>query len=254
MLLPDEDFLRAAEALRLHNFVTIDPIAGSPHHLDGLDHYAAQYAYPPEITERLGTDITVALFPAILVGWKLVYIPVMDINDKGNFTTSLAIQKIPIPVDSDIEHSFIQLSRSSSTQETQSLTSDDDSSVSTVRAETDDGYVVIEPYAQAEVVPVPMSTPMERGNGDPVAEASVCDIVDMRPEPGTGAVEMLPGRKMLEMTDGQLNMVIKGVYVPRLAALKESFDGAIEYMKNDSMDGSMFANVLAGWVNLLAYV
>jgi len=249
LILPNEDFLRAAEALRLHNFVTLDPIPGSPHHLDGLETYAAQYAYPPEITERLGTDITVALFPASLVGWKLVYIPVMDAQDKGSFTTSLAIQKIPIPVDADVEHSFIQLSRSSSVQN--SITSDDDSSVSTVRAETDDEYVVVQSYAGVEVRPVPMSTPMERGNGPPVATSS-CDIVDMKPEPGTGAVEMLPGHKMIEKTDGQLIMLEKGIYVPRISGLKESTEGAVEFMKRDGAGGSKFSKVLEGWNGLLA--
>jgi len=243
-------FLRAAEALRLHNFVTLDPIPGSPHYFDGLDTYAAQYAYPPEITERLGPEITVALFPASLVGWKLVYIPVMNPQDKTSFTTSLAIQKIPLPEVADVEHSFIQLSRSSSVQN--SVASDDESSVSTVRAETDDEYVVVQaqPYAGVEVHPVPMSTPMERGNGDPVAASGV-DIVDMRPEPGTGAVEMLPGHKMLEKMDSQLITLEKGAYVPRIPGLKESFTTAIEFMKRDGAAGSKFSKLLKGWADLL---
>ena len=55
MILPNEDFLRAAEALRLHNFTALETVPGSPQYLDGLDMYAAQYEYPPEITERLGS-------------------------------------------------------------------------------------------------------------------------------------------------------------------------------------------------------
>ena len=249
MLLPNEDFLRAAEALRLHNFVTLDPIPDSPHYLDGLEHYAAQYEYPPEITERLGTDITIALFPASLVGWKLVYIPVLDAQNTGSFTTSLAIQKIPMPVDYDVEHSCIELSRSSSVQSTNS----DDGSVSTARAETDDEYVVVRPYAQLATQPVPTSPPMERGNGNPIA-VSACDITDMKAEPGTGAVEMLPGHKMIEKTDAQLIMLKKGIYVPRLVGLKESFENTIEFMRRDGRSGSKFAKVLQGWASLLECV
>jgi hypothetical protein len=256
LILPNEDFLRAAEALRLHNFVALDPIPDSPHHLAGLEPYAAQYSYPPEITERLGADVTVALFPATLVGWKLVYVPVMDANDKGSFTTSLGIQKIPFPVDVDVEHSFIELSRPPSVQN--SIASDDDTStISTVRGESDDEYVHVRAYAGVEVHSVPMSTPMERGNGDPLApsegdEGGEGDIVDMRPEPGTGAVEMLPGHKMLEKTDAQLIMIEKGIYVPRLAGLKESIETAIEFMKRDVAGGSKFCMVLREWVSLLA--
>jgi hypothetical protein len=252
LILPNEDFLRAAEALRLHNFAALDPIPDSLHHVAGLETYAAQYSYPPEITERLGTDVTVALFPATLVGWKLVYIPVMDANDKGSFTTSLAIQKIPIPVDTDVENSFIELSRPPSVQN--SITFDDDTSTtSTIRGESDDEYVHVQSYAGVEVHPVPKSMPMERGNGDPItpSEGDEGDIVDMRPEPGTGAVEMLPGHKMLEKTDAHLIMIEKGMYVPRLAGLKESFGTAIEFMKRDVAGGSKFCKVLREWVSLL---
>src|SRR5271167_1439164 len=89
IILPNEDFLRAAEALRLHNFTALEPPPGTHQYLHGLDHYAAQYTYPPEITDRFGFDITIALFPASLVGWKLIYKPLPDPLQRGSFVTIL---------------------------------------------------------------------------------------------------------------------------------------------------------------------
>lgn len=244
--------------MRLHNFIALEPVPGSPYYLDGLEHYAAQYLYPSEVTARAGTDLTVALFPATLVGWKLVYLPIPDIRDRGSFTTSLGIQKIPTTIDPEVEQSFVQLSRSSSTSDIpgmMSVTSDDSNSAISAcdRDETDDEFVVIPRYANARTVSAARrgSVPMERGNGPKSPEESVCDIVDMRPEPGTGAVEMLPGQKMLEKSDGQLIMIDKGMYVPRTEGLRESFKSAGEFLGRDNCGGTKFAKALEGWKILL---
>ena len=234
----------------------------SIHHLDGLDNYAAQYAYPPEITDRLGEEITVALFPASLVGWKLVYIPVRRPN--GSFLTGLAIHKIPLPVEADVEQSFIQLSVSSSAadiRDTDSVNSDGTISHSDVRYETDDEYVVIDsnPPVRASaaapssaLVPASLSlrrdsVPMERGNGPLSPSESVCDIADMKPDPGAGAVEMLPGQKMLEKIEGQLRELDKGVYMARREGLKESIENGMEFLRRDGLRGSKFAQLLQEW-------
>ena len=235
--------------------------------MDGLDNYAAQYLYPPEITDRLGYEISVALFPASLVGWKLVYIPVPRPN--GSFTTALAVQKIPPPVEVDVEQSFIQLSLSSSVadiDETNSVASDDTISHSEVRYETDDEYVFVGAKPQPPVpvpaspptpTPAPMvlrrdSVPMERGNGPLSPSESVCDIADMKPDPGTGAVEMLPGRMMLERVEGQLKELDKGVYIARMEGLKESFENAMEFLRRDGLRASKFAKLLEIWNGLLS--
>jgi len=273
LLVPNEDFLRAAEALRLHHFTALEYSPSSSHHLDGLDNYAAQYIYPPEITDRLGHQITIALFPASLVGWKLVYVPVPRPN--GSFTTALAVQKVPLPVEAEVEQSFIQLSVSSSTsdiRDTDSVASDDTVSHSDVRYETDDEYVVVAAQSRQPSpvsVPVPISVtaaapalaprvlrrdsvPMERGNGPLSPSESVCDIADMKPDPGVGAVEMLPGRMMLERLESQLTELDKGIYVARKDGLKESFENAIEFLRRDGLRSSKFAKLLEIWNSLLS--
>ena len=177
-----------------------------------------------------------------------MYIPIPDPRQRGSFTTTLAVQKLPIPVDADVEQSFIQLSLSTSDiNDASSVTSED--SVSTLKGgETDDEYVMIEPHTLEQVsVRRRGSVAMERGNGPKSPEESVCDIADMKPEAGTGAVEMLPGQKMLEKRDGQLIMVDKGVYVPRREGLNESFKNALEFLKRDNAGGSKFGKVLEGW-------
>jgi hypothetical protein len=255
LILPNEDFLRAAEALRLHNFTALETTQqGNPHHVDGLENYAAQYLYPSEITQRLGDSITVALFPASLLGWKLVYIPVPDQRDRNSFTTSLAIEKIPIPLEWDVAKSFIQLSLSQANlSDAASVKSEGTTSTvaETVRAdETDDEYVVVAPVRAAPAVRRG-SVAMERGNGVKSPMESVCDITDMKPEPGTGAVEMLPGQMMLEKSEGQLTMVIRGLYVPRKDSLKDSFRQAGEFLRRDGMHGTAFGKLLKGWSNLV---
>jgi hypothetical protein len=253
LILPNEDFLRAAEALRLHGFTALEALPGNKHHFEGLEHYAAQYMFPPEVNERLEPEFTVALFPASLVGWKLLYVPVLDSRDKGSFTTSLAIQKIQIP-ETDVEQSYIQLSRNSSTsdlRDTISMASDDTAStISNIRDDSDEEYVLITPSPPARPVRRE-SVPMERGNGPLSPTESVCDIVDMKPYSDTGAVKMLPGQKMLEKTDGQLVFVDRGIWVPRAEGLKESFKNAAEFMGRDGTGGSQFARTLQGWGNLL---
>ena len=257
--------------MRLHHFIALEYSPSSPHHVDGLDNYAAQYLYPPEITDRLGHEITVALFPASLVGWKLAYIPVPRPN--GSFTTALAVQKVPLPVEADVEQSFIQLSLSSSVadiNDTDSVASDDTISHSEVRYETDDEYVFVgaKPHPPVPVpvpppipppapTPAPMvvredSVPMERGNGPLSPSESVCDISDMKPDPGTGAVEMLPGRMMLERVEGQLKELDKGVYIARMEGLKESFENAMEFLRRDGLRASKFAKLLEVWNGLLS--
>lgn len=255
MILPNEDFLRAAEALRLHNFTALETVPGSPHHLDGLDLYAAQYEYPSEITERLGSDITIALFPASLVGWKLNYNSVPNPQQRGSFIMSLTIQKLPPPTEMDVEQSFIQLSLSSSDiNDAISVASED--STSTISAggkieESDDEYVMIRPQTLRKT-PVERrgSVAMERGNGPKSPAESVCLIMDSRPEQVCEAVEMLPGRKS-ERPGEELIMIEKGIYIPRREALKESFKNAVEFLRRDKAGGSKFAKVLKGWTQLL---
>lgn len=260
--------------MRLHNFTALENTPESSQYIDGLDHYAAQYTFPPEITERLGSEITIALFPASLVNWKLVYIPVPDSRQRGSFTTTLTVQKIPVQkVDTDVEQSFIQLSLSTSDiNDTMSIASDD--SVSTIKAEAEDEFIMIEPHTLQQI-PVGRrgSVAMERGNGPRTPSESVCDIKDTKTEvkdgavemtPGerrdsvekkaevrTGAVEMLPGQKLLEKSDGQLILVDKGIYVPRKEGLKETFDSATEFLKRDNAGGTTFAKVLEDWNELL---
>jgi hypothetical protein len=255
LILPNEDFLRAAEALRLHNFTVLEPTRGSSHYLDGLEHYAAQYSYPPEVTERHGSEVTIALFPASFVGWKLVYVPVPDPRQWGCFTTSLVVQKLPLTAEAEVDQSFVQLSISSSTpdiQDTISLTSDDTAStISNGLEESDDEYVMIRSPTSTPSVALQEAIPMERGNGPKSPTESICDIVDMKPEPGTGAIEMIPGQKMFERFDGQLITIEKGIYVPRSEALKETFKNAGDFLRRDNAGGSQFAKVLEGWNRLV---
>jgi hypothetical protein len=254
LILPDEDFIRAAEALRLHNFIALEPTPGSPHYLDGLEHYGAQYAYPPEVTERLGSEVTIALFPARFIGWKLVYVPVPDPRQRGCFMTSLIVQKLPPPAEIEVDQSFVQLSITSSTpdiQETISLNSDDTTSTISNDLESDDEYVMIRSPTPTPLVARQEAVPMQRGNGLKSPTESVCDIVDMKPEPGTGAVEMIPGHKMFERFEGQLITIEKGIYVPHSEPLKETFRNARDFLRRDNAGGSQFAKVLEGWNRLI---
>lgn len=255
MILPNEDFLRAAEALRLHNFTVLEPVPRYPHYVDGLEHYAAQYAYPPEVTERLGSEVTVALFPASFVEWRLVYVPVPDPRQRGSFTTSLIVQKLPPPAETEVDQSFVQLSVTSAmpdVNDTISLTSDDTAStISNGLAESDDEYVMIRIPTPTPSAIRQEAVPMQRGNGPNSPTESVCDIVDMKPEPGTGAVEMIPGQKMFEISEGQLITIEKGIYVPRPEALKETFKNAGDFMRRDNTGGTQFAKIVDGWNRLV---
>ena len=251
MILPNEDFLRAAEALRLHNFTALESVSGSPHYLDGLDLYAAQYEYPPEITERFGSDITIALFPASLVGWKLNYNSVPNPQQKGSFIMSLTIQKLPPSTEMDVEQSFIQLSLSSSDiNDAISIASED--STSKINAgekveDSDDEYVMIRPQTLHKRIVGRGSVAMERGNGPKSPAESVCLTVDSKPEQVCEAVEMLPGQKSSERFGGELIMVERGIYIPRREALKESFKNALEFLRRDKAGGSEFAKLVEGW-------
>jgi hypothetical protein len=240
--------------LRLHGFTALDATPGNKHYFEGLEHYAAQYMFPPEVNERLEPEFSVALFPASLVGWKLLYVPVLDSRDKGSFTTSLAIQKMQIP-EIEVDQSYIQLSRNSSTsdlRDTISIASDDTAStISNIRDDSEEEYVVINPTTPQRPAVRRESVPMERGNGPLSPTESVCDIVDMKPHPGTGAVKMLPGQKMLEKSDAQLVFVDRGIWVPRAEGLKESFRNAVEFMRRDGTGSSQFTRTLQGWSNLL---
>lgn len=257
--MPNEDFLRAEEALRLHGFTLLDPSPGTVHYFEGLEHYAAQHAYPAEIIERHGSELTLALFPAGFVGWKLAYVPVRDPQDTSSFTTSLAVEKISLPSEIDVEHSFIELSRTSSRSESIdaiSLASDDSTSTVSVgaRDESEDEYIVVRPSSQRQQRPsaVTEAIPMERGNGPLSPSESVCDIADMRTEYGMGAVEMLPGQKTIEKKEGVLTILARGLFVPGADGLKESFQNAREYLRRDGTGWSKFAKQLDGWSNLLA--
>jgi len=237
----------------------LDPIPGTLHFFEGLEHYAAQYSYPAEMVEKLETDITVTLFPASFVGWKLVYVPVRDPQDTTSFTTSLAVEKIALPANMDIEHSFIELSRTSSrsgTIDAISLASDD--SASTIisvggREESEDEYVIVGSSSGSRQRQVPRTepVPMERGNGPISPSDSVCDIADMKPGYGLGAVEMLPGQRTLETTEGLLTAVDRGLFVAGTEGLKESFKNAREYLVRDGSGWSKFARQLDAWGNLL---
>jgi hypothetical protein len=255
VILPNEDFLRAAEALRLHNFTALDTEPGSPHYLDGLDLYAAQYEYPPEITVRLGSNVTIALFPASLVGWKLNYNSVPNPQQKGSFIMSLTIQKLPPPVEMDVEQSFVQLSLSSS-DVNDAVSVATEGSTSTINSgekieESDDEYVMIQPHTlHQRLVETRGSVAMERGNGRKSPEESVCLITDSKPEQVCKAIEMLPGQKSLERSR-ELIMIEKGIYIPRVEALNESFKNAADFLRRDKAGGSEFANVLEGWSYVL---
>jgi len=76
---------------------------------------------------------------------------------------------------------------------------------------------------------------------------SSCDIADMKPEPGTGAVEMLPGTKMLEKSEGQLFKIEKALYVPRKEFFRESIENAREFLRRDGNSKTKFARILDGW-------
>jgi hypothetical protein len=275
--------LRAAEALRLHHFTAIDPIIGSSHHVEGLDHYAVQYTYPPEITERLGSDVTIALYPASLVGWKLVYVPIPDPEQRGSFTTALTVQKLPAPVEpQDVEQSFIQLSMSTSdVDDAVSIASDYSTSTITsgIKVDEDEDYIFVESDTPRYISSAKRraSIAMERGNGqksptDSVAQIveikdekdlvktlnktsssfhSSCDITDMKPEPGTCAVEMLPGQKMLEKSEGQLSMIEKALYMPRKEFFRESIKNTLDFLRRDGNSSSKFARILGSWELLL---
>jgi hypothetical protein len=255
VILPNEDFLRAAEALRLHNFIALETVPGSPHYLDGLDMYAAQYEYPPEITERLGSNITIALFPASFVGWKLNYNSVPNPLQKGSFIMSLSIERLPPPVEIDVEQSFIQLSLSSSDiNDAMSVASEE--STSTINdggkvEDSDDEYVMIQPRTLRQRPVERGSVAMQRGNGPKSPTESVCLTVHPIPKQVCEAVEMLPGRNSSERSGGDLIMIEKGIYTPRREALKESFKNAMEFLRRDKVGGSKFAKVLEGWSYLL---
>jgi len=206
----------------------------------------------------LQTDLTVALFPASFVGWKLAYFPVRDPHDPTSFTNSLAVEKIELPSDLDVEQSFVALSRTSSLSgniDAISLASDDSTSTISVgaRDESEDEYIVVHSPGQhhQRTAPRRQSVAMERGNGPLSPSDSVCDIADMKPEVGIGAVEMLPGRKTLEQKEGLLTSVDRGLFVAGTEGLKESFKNAREYLRRDGTGWSKFAKQLDGWGNLL---
>lgn len=275
--------MRAAEALRLHHFTPIDPIVGSSQYIEGLDHYAAQYAYPPEITERLGSGVTIALYPASLLGWKLVYVPIPDPEQRGSFTTALKVQKLPLPLEiPDVEQSFVQLEmETSDVDDAISIASEDSIATitSAVQIEEEEDYIFVESDTARYISSTQRraSVAMERGNGhkhqsDSVSQVveikdekeltktlskpcssfdSSCDIVDMKPEPGTGAVEMLPGQKMLEKSEGQMSMIEKALYVPRKGFFRESVKNAQDFLRRDGNSWTTFAKTLQGWELLL---
>jgi hypothetical protein len=212
-----------------------------------------------------------------LVGWKLVYVPIPDPEHRGSFTTSLTVQKVPVPA--DVEQSFIQLSAPSSDCDAISIASEGSSSTITsavkVEEEEDDDYIFVEADTPRYISKQRRaSVAMERGNGPKSPSDSVhqvvsikdekelaktmsketstsfhssCDIADMKPEPGTGAVEMLPGTKMLEKSEGQLSMIEKALYVPRKEFFRESIENAREFLRRDGNSNTKFARILEGW-------
>jgi hypothetical protein len=357
-LIPNEDFLRAAEALRLHSFTVLDPSPGSEHYVSGLEHYGAQYMFPLDLIERLGSEVTVSLFPASFVSWKLVYVGVRDVHDRRNFTTSLVIQKIQFPLEEkDVENSFIQVSESSlgevhytqqfgnasmeaAMEDTIALDSDEDASTVDGNDDTDEEYILITPSPR--IMTRRQSIPMQRGNGPKSPEESICeifspvsipvtqpeippsnliameaanqtsavdfsikesllepdpqkpslsdkptdskeesakellahttpvteiqsppiksvieisspeiDVSDLSPDPTAGAVEMLPGQKMLERTEGTLTHVAPGIWVCHMEGLKESFVAAGEFIRRDGMGLKDFARGLERWERLV---
>ena len=217
-----------------------------------MEHYAAQYAYPPEITEKFGDELTVAMFPASVVGWKLAYIPISDLRDRESFTTGLAVEKIPIPVEFEMDQSFVQLSRVSSASDVDAISVTSGDTNSTIFAGADDEYVVIRPVKlHKPFVPEKDSVAMEREDGPNSPDESVCDIADTKAEEKVSAVEMLPGQKKVEKPDELLIKVNRGMYIPRRDLLKESFQNAEEFLERDRLANSKFGKVLKGWDNLL---
>ena len=314
--------------------------------------------FPQEIIERLGSEVTVALFPASLVSWKLVYVGIRDIKDMSRFTTSLVVQKIPLPLEEQGgENSFIQLSESSlgevhyteqfgkasmengenTGEDTIALESDYATSTIDGNDDTDEEYILVSP---SRVITRRQSIPMQRGNGPKSPDESICEIVnpppipvtplqitpsnliamepadqpgavdfsinetiletdpltqltsiadkqvtakqepamdkrpigekdigsekldvkieapeidisDLSPDPTTGAVEMLPGQKMLEKTEGTLIHVAPGIWVPHTEGLKESFVAAWEFIRRDGMGLNDIGRRLEGWGKLV---
>ena len=217
------------------------------------------------------------------MGWKLVYVPVPNPEQRGSFTTALTVQKLPTPSEPlDVEQSFIQLSMSiSDADDAISVASEDRTSTITSGVEIEeDDYIFVESdkprYISAQQRRT--SVAMERGNGhkspsDSVSQAveikdekelaktlnkassssfhSSCDIADMKPEPRTGAVEMLPGQKMLEKSEGQLFMMEKALYVPRKEFFRGSIKNAQDFLRRDGNSETKFARILEGWELLL---
>src|SRR5205085_12636337 len=82
-------------------------------------------------------------------------------------------------------------------------------------------------------------------------ESPEIDISDLSPDPTTGAVEMLPGQKMLEKTEGTLIHVAPGIWVTHTEGLKESFVAAWEFIRRDGMELNDVGRRLEGWGKLV---
>jgi len=209
------------------------------------------------------------------MGWKLVYVPIPNPEQLGSFTTALTVQKLPTPAEPlDVEQSFIQLSMSiSDVDDAISVASD-------VKIEEDDDYIFVESdmprYISAQQRRA--SVAMERGNGNKSPSDSISQIVeikdektlaktlnqtsspsfhscgeiaDKKPDLGTGAVEMLPGQKLLEKSEGQLFMMEKALYVPRKEFFRGSIKNARDFLRRDGNDKTKLARILEGWELLL---
>jgi len=218
------------------------------------------------------------------MGWKLVYVPVPNPEQVGSFTTALTVQKLPISAELlDVEQSFIQLSMSiSDVDDAISVASEDNTSTiaSPAKIEEDDDYIFVE-SDMARYISTQQrraSVAMERGNGNKSPSDSISQVVeikdektlaktlnktslssfhlcgeiaDKKPELGTGAVEMLPGQKLLEKSEGQLFMMEKALYVPRKEFFRGSIKNARDFLRTDGNDKTKLARILEGWELLL---
>jgi len=189
------------------------------------------------------------------VGWKLGYVPVPDPLQQGSFTTSLVVQRIPIPVNADFERSFVQLSLSaaSGVDDEISISEEPTSNILSQDVEdVDDEYVVIQVPNNLVSRPTERrdSVAMERGNG--CKSPSPSDIMDMNPERATEPSQAAPGTDSAPQTAvGSLIKLCKSMYVPDQEWLRESFKDAGEFLTGDELDDSTFAKILRKWRGFL---
>jgi len=238
LILPNDQFLQAAETLRSHRFAAFEETINDRHHVDGLEQYAAQYLYPSKFTELLGSEITVALFPASFVGWKLSRTPMPDPKQNDGYITSLEIEKLPPLQETDVEQSFTQVSLELPKSDTSDAVSISSETTGLGADLSEDEFVIIPT--------IPPDPPQNRAD-EIKFSGSVYDIVDLKTDYNVGVVEIGRCRKILENRDAQLVKLEKGLYVPKKEGLRKSFDYARDFVRKDNAGGSKFAKLLYRW-------